>query len=89
MASINQKSAINTEKTKHLGKLFHTIDFVVTEDASSEGIRNLYKNQIVGNFEIGNSSFKLTLGELERIHETSQNAIDVFFKKYQLGLYGK
>ena len=89
MSRINQKFSINPEKTKGLGKLFHTIDMNLNENLSSENIRKMYKDVPVGTFEIGNSSFNVTISELERIIETGNKAIEIFHKKYQLGLYGK
>lgn len=89
MSRVNQKFSINPEKTKGFGKLFHTIDVNLYEELSAENIRQRYKDAPIGKFEIGNSSFNVTIGELERIVETGNKAIEIFHKKYQLGLYGK
>ena len=89
MSRVNQKFSMNPEKTIRFGKLFHTIDVNLDENLHSEGIKKLNKDTTVGCFEIGNSSFNITVNELERIVETSNKAIEVFYKKYQLGLYGK
>lgn len=89
MSSINQKFSINSEKTLTMGKLFHTIDVNLNEDLNSETIRKMHKNVPIGNFEIANSSFPVSIKEIERIVETGNKAIEVFYKKYQLGMYGK
>jgi hypothetical protein len=83
--SVNQRFGINQEKTKSLGKNFHTIDFDFNDAFSKTDYLDKNNRIPVGAFYIGNSQFNISMAELERIGETIENAKDVLFKKYKLG----
>lgn len=82
--SVNLKHAINEEKTKVFGKLFHTIDFEV-ESTSEQILMQRKMDTFAGKFQIGNHEYLVTLEELDRIIETCQTAKTVFLQKYRFG----
>lgn len=85
--SLNLKYGINTEKTeKAFGKLFTTIDFNLNDFLTNENFRNSGKKTEVGILDIGGNQFNVNVHDLYRIVETCQSAIDVIYKKYQIGL---
>lgn len=83
--SVNQRYGINPNKTEHLGKMFHTIDFECNENYAESEYLEKSKRAICGSFIIGNSEFKLTYSELKRVMETAENALETLKKKYKMG----
>jgi len=83
--SINQRYAVDETKVRHMGKLYSSIDFELVEGVDKLQFKNTPKRTVAGTFYIGDRSFTVTLGELDRIIETAQNAKEVFIKAYKLG----
>ena len=86
--SLNMSYAMNPKKTRRFGKLFNTIDFVFNDELSTEMIKNLKSDTIIGEFQIGNKLYPVTLEEIIKIEETMANVKSVFLKSYKLGRYG-
>jgi hypothetical protein len=85
--SVNHRFAINPEKTKKLGKLFHTIDFSTNEDFNMSEVKENYKNVPAGTFSIGGNDYKVTVEELNYIAETARRGSEVLSKKLKLGMF--
>lgn len=82
--SVNLRYGINQEKTKHLGRLFGSIDFEVAS-TSKPVLESRGENATAGTLLIGGKEFQVTLAELDRIVETCQTAKTVFFQKFRFG----
>ena len=83
--SINLSPGINPEKTKNLGKFFHTLDFEFNDSFAQNDYLNRNSKIPVGHFFIGKSKFEISIAEMERIIETMEAAKDTLYKKYKLG----
>ena len=84
--SINHRHAIDEKTTKRFGKLFHSIDFELSDNLTNEQAKNEPYQVTVGKFMIGHKSFDVTLKELRYIMETAHAAQESYFKAYRLGL---
>lgn len=84
---INQSIAMDEKKTRHLGKLFNTIDFEFI-DTNLQMIEKFQGDTPIGNFLIGGKEFQITLNEVEQIENTMKMAKTIFAQKYRLGHYG-
>jgi hypothetical protein len=83
--SVNQRFGIDQEKTKRLGKMFHTIDFESNPDYSNSNYREKSKHTPCGSFYIDGKEFKITIHELSRICETAEVALESLKKNYKMG----
>lgn len=83
--SVNQRFGINPEKTAHMGRLFHTIDFELNDSFGQKDYLDKSKTAVCGTFHIGEKQFKLTFNELKRLSETTELALANFNKNYKLG----
>lgn len=83
--SVNQRFGINPERTSHMGRLFHTIDFELNDSFTQKDYLDKSKNAVCGTFHIGEKQFKLTFNELKRLSETTELALANFNKNYKLG----
>lgn len=83
--SINQRFSINPEKTSHMGRLFHTIDFEINDEYRQKDFLDKSRTAVCGTFYIGSKEFKLTYTELKRLAETADTAISSMDKYYKLG----
>lgn len=77
-----------SERHDRFGRLYWSIDFFHNDNLTEKQHRsnNDFKRPIVGTLRIGNSEFKVTSKELERIHETVLNAQREADMAYRLGL---
>ena len=87
--SLNMTHAMDKKKVKRYGKLFGSIDFQLTDNATAEVIKQRRSDTTIGEFEIGGKSFPVTLAEIDRIIETAENARNTFLKSYSMGRYGR
>jgi hypothetical protein len=101
--SVNHSININPKKTKHLGPIFHTIDYDFDSKEMTLGNRKFKLNQddiqdliyqcnerwLKGeNFVVLNGfQVDVTLKELERINETCENIKRVNWQRYRF--FGK
>jgi hypothetical protein len=83
--SVNQRFGINPDKTSHMGKLFHTIDFEMNDSFREKDFLDKSRSAVCGTFCIGGSEFKLTISELKRLSETADLALANMNKNYKLG----
>lgn len=70
--SINSRFAMDPQKTKHLGPIFHTIDFEMNSYFSKEMYlehTGIHKNRKVGTFFIDGIERSVTMRDLKRIVE--------------------
>jgi hypothetical protein len=83
--SVNQRFGINPDRTSHMGKLFHTIDFEMNESFREKEFLDKSRTAFCGTFHIGDKEFKLTINELKRLSETAELALTNMHKNYKLG----
>ncbi len=83
--SVNQRFGINPEKTSHMGRLFHTIDFEMNDSILEKDFLEKSRTAICGTFHIGEREYKLTFSELKRLSETADLALANMNKNYKLG----
>lgn len=97
--SVNLRTAINEKKTKHLGPLFHTIDYDFDERRFMIGDKKIKfypddaQNLIYqcndkylrneNRIEINGFEFEVTKKELERIFETCENIKRIKYQRYR------
>jgi len=86
--SINNRFAVDQNKTKRYGQYYGGIDFEVNEDVSAKVFANNPSKPPVGEFIIGNRNFEVTIDELELIEQTAKDARETIMKRYRLGLMG-
>ncbi len=82
-------SAHDTKKTRHLGKLWSTIDFELKERVNPDDFKYSKMKPVIGKIEIGNRSFDVTYSELNQLMRTCSAAMDQAEKAYRLGKWGK
>jgi hypothetical protein len=85
--SVNQRHAIDRQRTKRYGRLWHTIDFELKDKISVDRYEQ-NPNQIpIGDFIIGEKRFTVTAAELKYIAETAMEASNTFIKAVKLGQF--
>ena len=87
--SVNMTSAHDTKKTRHLGKLWSTIDFELKEHVNPNDFKYAKMKPVVGSLEIGGKKFDMTYSELNQLMRTCSAAMDTAEKAYRLGRWGK
>lgn len=83
--SVNMRFGIDQKKTKRYGKVFHTIDFEMNQYYKNEDYISKSSDTPCGEFIIDGKRTKITIHELERIHETANSSLEVLRKAYKLG----
>lgn len=86
---INQSTSMDERRTKHLGRLFRTIDFEFSETVNVDTIAKFKGDTPIGTFHIGGKEYQITLNEIRHIAETMERAENVFVQRYRFGSYGK
>lgn len=87
--SINNKFAVDQDKVRKYGKFYGSIDFECNDKVSALVFKNDPKRPPIGEFYIGNSSFEVTIDELELIEQTAREARETVMKRYRLGMMGR
>jgi len=87
--SINLTAAHDTKKTRHLGKLWSTIDFELKEYVNPTEFKYSKMKPIIGTFEIGGKRFEVTYSELNQLMRTCNAAMDTAEKAYRMGRWGQ
>ena len=87
--SINLTAAHDTKKTRHLGKLWSTIDFELKEHVNPNDFKYAKMKPVIGKIMIGGRSFDVTYSELNQLMRTCSAAMDTAEKAYRLGKWGK
>ena len=87
--SINLTSAHDKKKTRHLGKLWSTIDFELKESVNATDFKYAKMKPVIGKIEIGGRSFDVTYSELNQLMRTCSAAMDTAEKAYRMGKWGQ
>jgi hypothetical protein len=87
--SINLTAAHDTKKTRHLGKLWSTIDFELKDHVNPNDFKYAKMKPVIGKIMIGGRSFDVTYSELNQLMRTCNAAMDTAEKAYRLGKWGK
>lgn len=83
--SLNQTLHMDKKKISKFGKLFGTIDFFVKNELSEAELQNKGLKSIVGEFQIGDKKYPVTLEELNQIQSTAESAYNVVIRKFKMG----
>jgi hypothetical protein len=86
MGRVNNAFAYDKKRSKRMGKLYSTIDFNVNDKVSSDLFAKVPEKPIVGEFEIGGKSFKMTFQEIDAVISTMQDAKRAVEARYRVGL---
>jgi len=76
--SVNLRYAINKKKTKHLGPLFHTIDFDIRSDYTGSMVRDENEMAICGVFCIAGKEIKFKYPDLLRLERKIKDIVPRF-----------
>ena len=85
MGRVNNVYAYDKKRARRMGKLYSTIDFNINDKISGELFSKMTEKPIVGEFEIGGRSFKMTYQEINAVISTMQDAKRAIEMKYRLG----
>tara|TARA_R100000005_G_C4946871_1_gene169029 strand:- start:359 stop:661 length:303 start_codon:yes stop_codon:yes gene_type:complete len=88
-SSINQVAAMDSDKLKHLGKNYTSIDFSIKEHVSPDDFKYAKMKPVVGSFIIGNKHVDVTYSELNQIMRTANTAMQACDMAYRMGKWGK
>ena len=86
MGRVNNAFAYDKKRSRRMGKLYSTIDFNVNDKVSSDLFAKVPEKPIVGEFEIGGKSFKMTFQEIDAVISTMQDAKRAVEARYRVGL---
>ena len=86
MGRVNNAFAYDKKRSKRMGRLYSTIDFNVNDKVSSDLFAKVPEKPIVGEFEIGGKSFKMTFQEIDAVISTMQDAKRAVEARYRVGL---
>jgi len=86
--SINLTAAHDTKKTRHLGKLWSTIDFDLKENVNPTDFKFSKTKPVIGTLEIGGKRFDVTYSELNQLMRTCSSAMQGAELAYRMGRWG-
>jgi len=87
--SVNLTAAHDTKKTRHLGKLWSTIDFELKENVNPTDFKYAKMKPVIGKLQIGGKSFEITFSELNQLSRTCDAAMNQAELAYRIGKWGK
>jgi hypothetical protein len=87
--SINLTAAHDTKRTRHLGKLWSTIDFDLKENVNPTDYKYAKMKPVIGTLEIGGKRFDITYSELNQLMRTCSSAMQVADLAYRMGKWGR
>ena len=79
--SINLRYAINPETTKHLGPLFHTIDFEGNRDFTGQMVKDGNERLNCGVFCINGREYKMTMPEVQKMERKLTEVVQKFYSR--------
>ena len=87
--SVNLTAAHDKKKTRHLGKLWSTIDFELKEHVNPNDFKYAKMKPVIGKIQIGGRSFDITYSELNQLSRTCDAAMQQAEQAYKMGKWGR